>query len=68
MTRKFIIWHSLTTRYGSASWALIDDVVTIRAAYGSKSSAIGQMDPETLARALMRELAIENGYRRSDRA
>ncbi len=64
--RNFVVWNSITTHYGSGSWALIDNMVTVRTAYGTKSTQHGGMDPETLARKLMRELAVENGARERD--
>ena len=57
--RIFITWHTLHTEYGSGSWAVIDGMLTVRTANGSKTAWLGGMSGETLATVLMRELAQE---------
>lgn len=57
--RRFIAWNTLHTEHGHGSWALIDNMLTVRTADGTKSAQIGGMPPEVLARMLMREIASE---------
>jgi hypothetical protein len=46
--------------YGNGSWALIDGLVTVRTADGSKTTQLGWMPPDFLASILMREINREN--------
>lgn len=55
--RKFITWNTLHTEHGSGSWAVIDDMLTVRTADGTKTAVVGGMAPSVLARILMRELS-----------
>ncbi len=57
--RRFVVWHRLHCEWGSCSWALHDDdILTVVTAHGSKSTQLGGMPAEALARILMREIAI----------
>ena len=57
MTRQFVTWHNLHTQHGSGSWALIDGMVTVRSAEGTKSAYLGCLPPESLVRLMLRELS-----------
>ena len=57
--RQFIIWNTIHNEYGSASWAVIDGVVTVRTSAGSKSEMLGRLEPKILATCLMADLASE---------
>ena len=57
--KRFVTWNSLQTEHGSGSWAVIDGMLTVRTANGTKSTQLGGMNPEGLTRILMRELAEE---------
>jgi len=57
--REFVTWSTLATPYGSASWAVIDGVLKVNSALGSKATQLGGMPPQSLARLLMSELANE---------
>lgn len=57
--RPFVTWHSLHCEYGNGSWAVIDGLLTVRTANGSKTTQLGGMSPESLAQILMWELAAE---------
>jgi len=59
MTRRFVTWTSMKNEHGTGSWAVIDGILTVRTAHGTKSAQIGGMPPEYLARVLMRELFYE---------
>ena len=34
--RKFIMWHTSKSEWGTGSWAIIDGMVTVRTAFGPK--------------------------------
>ena len=55
--RKFIVWQTSKSEYGTGSWAIIDGLVMVRTAHGTKATQIGGSNPEGLARILIRELA-----------
>jgi hypothetical protein len=55
--RRYIDWTSLHTEYGSGSWAVIDNTLTVRTADGVMSAPLGGSTPASLARVLMHELA-----------
>ena len=55
--RQFIIWNTLHCEHGCGSWAVIDGTLTVLTADGSKSTHLGGMRAETLAKILMKELA-----------
>ena len=57
--RKFIVWHTSKSEWGSGSWAIIDGMVFVRTCDGQKATQLGGSPPETLARMLIRELANE---------
>jgi hypothetical protein len=59
LMRRFISWVSMHTEYGSGSWAVIDDTLTVRTANGTKSEQLNGRTPAAIARALMCELANE---------
>lgn len=56
MTRQFVVWNSIHNEYGSGSWAVIDGLLTVRTASGTKSTQLGWHPPDTLARILMKEI------------
>jgi hypothetical protein len=59
--RKFVTWHLMKNEFGQCSWCLTEDqIITVRTHYGSKSTQLGWMPPDLLARVLMRELYNEN--------
>jgi hypothetical protein len=60
LMRRFIDWVELHTEHGRGSWAAIDNVVTVRTHYGTKSAQLNGQTPATLARVLMHELSIEH--------
>lgn len=43
--REFVTWSTLATPYGSASWAVIDGVLKVHSALGSKATQLGGMPP-----------------------
>ena len=57
--RRFISWCSIHTDFGSGSWAVIDDTLTVRCANGTKSVQLGDSSPASMAQILLRELATE---------
>jgi hypothetical protein len=48
------------TPYGSASWAMIDGLLHVRSAIGTKVADLGSLTPQSLARLLMWELSKES--------
>jgi hypothetical protein len=64
--RNFIVWHSMKNEYGNGSWALIDGLVTVRTADGSKTTQLGWMPPDFLASVLMREISRETARGHTD--
>jgi hypothetical protein len=59
--RKFVIWHSMQNEFGNCSWCLTEDqILTVRTHLGTKSTQLGSMPPDFLARILMREINHEN--------
>jgi hypothetical protein len=60
--REFVIWSTLDTPYGPASWAIIDGMLKVRSALGSKATQLGGLTPQSLARLLMWELSNEKEY------
>jgi hypothetical protein len=57
--RQFITWPTLETPYGTGSWVMIDGLLHVRSAVGTKIAALGSLTPQSLARLLMWELANE---------
>ena len=57
--RKFIVWHTSTSEWGPGSWAVIDGIVFVRTAHGTKATQLGGSPPEIIARLLIRELSGE---------
>lgn len=57
--RKFIVWSQIRSEHGQGTWALIDDVVTVKTCDGQKSTQRGGSPPQTIARILLYELANE---------
>ena len=57
--RKFIVWSQIRSEYGQGVWALIDDVVMLKTAFGQKATQRGGSPPETIARILLYELSGE---------
>jgi hypothetical protein len=55
--RRFINWVSVHNEFGSASWSVLDDVLTIRSCNGVMSSPLNGATPAALARVMMFELA-----------
>ena len=39
--RKFIVWSQIRSEHGQGTWALIDDVVTVKTCDGQKSTQRG---------------------------
>ena len=55
---KFVVWNIIIkNEFGSGVWAIIDTVVTVNTASGSKSVAMDGTAPESIARRFMAELA-----------
>jgi hypothetical protein len=46
----------MQTEYGNGSWAVIDGLLKVRTAYGSKAAQLGDHSPEGRARIMVREL------------
>ena len=59
MSRSFVVWRNTRSEYGDGSWALIDDVVMLKTAFGQKATQRGGSPPETIARILLYELSGE---------
>jgi hypothetical protein len=57
--RDFVTWSTLETPYGPASWAIVDGMLKVRSALGSKTTQLGGLTPQSLARLLMWELSNE---------
>jgi hypothetical protein len=57
--RKFVVWRTSQSEWGTGSWAIIDGMVFVRTCNGQKATQIGGSNPEGLARILIRELAGE---------
>jgi hypothetical protein len=45
--------------FGSGSWSVSDDVLTVRTCNGVKTELLNGRTPAAIARALMHELSIE---------
>ena len=54
---KFVVWNIIKNEFGSGVWAIIDTIVTVNMASGTKSAAMDGTAPESIARRLMWELA-----------
>ena len=54
---KLVVWNIIKNEFGSGVWAIIDTVVTVNTASGTKSAATDGTAPESIARRLMSELA-----------
>jgi hypothetical protein len=59
MMRKFVTWHTTTNPHGTGSWAVTDGLLHVRTCDGTKIADLGAHPPESLARILMMELAME---------
>jgi hypothetical protein len=59
--RRFVVWTTSKSEYGSGSWAVIDGIVFVRTCNGHKATQLGGSNPEGLARILIRELAQGDG-------
>jgi hypothetical protein len=57
--RRFINWISVHNEFGSASWSVIDDILTVRSCNGVISAQLDGASPASLARILMHELSNE---------
>jgi hypothetical protein len=55
--RRYINWVSVHNEFGSASWSVLDDILTIRSCKGVMSSPLNGATPAALARILMQELS-----------
>ena len=51
--REFVNWTTEQTPHGSASWAMIDGLLHMRSAIGTKVADLGSATPQSLARLLM---------------
>jgi hypothetical protein len=58
--RKFITWHTIRNEWGTGSWSLDDNLLTVVTAHGKKATQLGWHPPDLLARILMREINHEN--------
>ena len=59
-SRQFVTWHTLQCEFGTGSWAVVDGILTVSTAHGSKSAALlGNNTGEVLARLLMWEMQNE---------
>jgi hypothetical protein len=56
MTRQFIVWNSLRSDHGDASWAIVDGMLTVRTCHGSKSMKFDGGSPEGLVKVLTWEI------------
>jgi hypothetical protein len=56
--RKFTVWRTSKSEWGTGSWAIIDGMVFVRTCNGHKATQIGGSNPEVLARILIRELEV----------
>lgn len=57
---KYVVWNTLHTAAGHASWAVIGDTLTVRMADGVKKVELRGIDPESLARILMWEIVRDD--------
>jgi hypothetical protein len=55
--RRFINWRSIHNEFGDASWAVLDDTLTVRTCNGVMSAQLNGSAPAALARILMQELS-----------
>jgi hypothetical protein len=46
MARQFVTWHAAQTPHGPYSWAVVDGLLHVRLALGTKFADIGGPDPE----------------------
>ena len=46
MARQFVTWHTAQTPHGPCSWAVVDGLLHVRSALGTKFADIGGPDPE----------------------
>jgi hypothetical protein len=54
--RKFVTWSTLETPYDTGFWAMIDNLLHVRSALGTK---VASLTPQSLTRLLMWELSNE---------
>jgi hypothetical protein len=45
--RQFAVWNTMQTQHGTASWAMIDEVVYVRTAHGRKATQLGGSMPHS---------------------
>jgi hypothetical protein len=55
--RRFINWVSVHNEFGSASWSVLDDILTVRSCNGVMSAPLAGSTPASLAKILMQELS-----------
>jgi hypothetical protein len=55
--RKFVTWTAIKNEYGTGSWSLDGDLLTVVTQHGWKVMQLGSMPVEFLATRLMREIA-----------
>jgi hypothetical protein len=60
--RQFVVWRSLCSEHGNASWAIVDGVLTVRTCHGSKSIKFDGEAPEGIVKVLTWEIASDNGF------
>ena len=58
--RRFVTWNTLKCEHGSGSWSVVDGMLTVITADGTKSAHVGSTGScEALARLLMWEMKNE---------
>jgi hypothetical protein len=58
--RNLTVWHNCQGTEGNYSWAVVENMVCVRAANRQKCTQIGGHPPDLLARILARELGALN--------
>jgi hypothetical protein len=60
---SFEVWKEITVEYEGrdlkGSYKFVDDMVVVRTKFGTKTSQLGFVTPEQLAKKLIRELASQ---------
>jgi hypothetical protein len=59
MRRQFVTWRTTHNEFGTGSWAVIDGILTVRTADGTKSAPFDNVPADILARLLMWEMQNE---------
>jgi hypothetical protein len=44
--RQFVTWTTEQTPFGTGSWAMIDNLLHVRSAVGTKVAALGSLTPQ----------------------